>query len=160
MEEEMSTYSSIVESKVCNMGFEIDLGFFSKLFPLQGSLQWCCTAVFCTLSVTKPGTPDIHPPDFPVHAVDFSPSHFPEEHVRRQKWKCLPWNRAKVALAPFGTAHVVPVCNVGRGEGCLCSVSSQICFHHFCCSVDKPLWELKENCWLFLPGTPLLPAWH
>lgn len=84
MEEEMSTYSSTVESKVCNLGFEVDLGFFSKLFPLQGSLQWCCTAVFCTLSVTKRGTPDIHPPDFPVHAVDFSPSHFPEEHVRRQ----------------------------------------------------------------------------
>lgn len=38
MEEEMSIYSSIVESKVCNTGFEIDLGFFSKLFPLQGSL--------------------------------------------------------------------------------------------------------------------------
>lgn len=84
MEEEMSTYSSIIESEVCNMGFEMDLGFFSNLFPLQGSLQWCCTAVFCTLSVTKLGTPDIHLSDFPSHAVDFSPSHFPEERVRRQ----------------------------------------------------------------------------
>lgn len=27
-----------------------------------------------------------------------------------------------MALAPFGTACAVPVCNVGRGKGCLCSV--------------------------------------
>lgn len=111
----MSIYSSIIESKVSNTGFEIDLGFFSKFFPVQGSLQW-----WCTLSVTKLGTPDIHPPDFPLHAVDFSPSRFPEE----AKWKCLPWNRARVALAPFGTACAAPVCNVGRGEGCLCSASA------------------------------------
>lgn len=90
MEEELSTYTLIIESEVSNMGFEIDLGIFSKLFPLQGSLQGCCPAVFCTLSVTKLGTPHIHPPDYPLHAGDFSPSHIPEEHMRRQNGKASP----------------------------------------------------------------------
>lgn len=49
MEEEMSTYTFIIESEVCNTGFEIGLGFFSKVFPVQGCVQWCFTAVFCTL---------------------------------------------------------------------------------------------------------------
>lgn len=34
MEEEMSTYTFIIESEVCNTGFEIGLGFFSKVFPV------------------------------------------------------------------------------------------------------------------------------
>lgn len=49
MEEEMSTYTFIIESEVCNTGFEIGLGFFSKVFPVQGCVQWCFTAVFFTL---------------------------------------------------------------------------------------------------------------
>lgn len=135
----MSTCTLIVESEVCKMGVEVDLGFFPKLFPLQGSPQWGCTAVFCTLSVTELGTPDIHPPDYPLRAVDFPPSHFPEEHVRRRKensssgtepgW-LLPHLEQLVLSLSVMWAEVRDACVV---------CSPQLCFHHFCCSVDKPL---------------------
>lgn len=96
----MSTYTSIRESEVSKMGFEVDLGFF--FLSSSHSRVLSSGAVLCSVtpSVTKLGTPDIHPPDSPLQAVDFSLSHFPEEHVGSKR-ECLPWDRARVAPAPL-----------------------------------------------------------
>lgn len=57
-----------------------------------------------------------------------------------------PLEQSQGGFCQFGKTRVVPVFNVGGGEGFLSSDSSQLCFRHYCCSVDKPLLDLQENC--------------
>lgn len=128
--------------------------FFPSSSPSKGSFQWCCAAVFCTLSMTKPGTPDVHHPDHPLHAVDsLAPPPPPcpchpilQKKMLQGKMEMLPLEEGQGGFCPFGKTRVVPVFHIGRGEGCLSGVSSQLCFCHFCCSVDKPLLDMRENC--------------
>uniref|UniRef100_A0A8C5IMK7 X-ray repair cross complementing 2 n=1 Tax=Junco hyemalis TaxID=40217 RepID=A0A8C5IMK7_JUNHY len=121
MEEKMSTYTLITESEISNRGFEIELGIFSKLFRLQGSLQGCCLS-FCTLCVTKLGARDTHP-QITLYMLGISPPHIPAEQEGRQNGKGSPGAEPGRLWLDW-EQPVLSLCNVGRGEGCPCSVSA------------------------------------
>lgn len=113
MEEEMSTYTFIIESEVCNTGFEMVWDFFLR--SSQSKVVCSGALLLCSVHCDK-AWDTWHPPSrLPFTCCRFLPLSFSRTY-EEAKWEWLPWNRAEVALAPFGTGSAVPVCNVGRGE--------------------------------------------